>query len=62
MAVKATASSTGKKNAKAGSKIVPSPNPEKKVRHEAKSATIAIIKYSKISNLRFEISNLELKI
>ena len=46
--VSAIANSIGKNNAKTGIKIVPNPNPEKKVRIAVKKATRQIIKYSKI--------------
>ena len=42
MAVIAMAVSTGKNSANAGSKIVPSPKPENRVKAEAKRAVIAI--------------------
>ena len=38
--------SIGKNNASTGSKMVPNPNPEKKVTMEAKNATIQIMMYS----------------
>ena len=46
MPVSAMANSTGKNRANAGSRIVPNPKPEKKVRMEAKNATKQIIRYS----------------
>ena len=42
--VSAMANSIGKNSAKTGIKIVPKPNPEKKVRMEVKKATRQIIK------------------
>ena len=42
MAVSEMAISIGKKMAKTGVKIVPNPNPEKKVRREARNATAQI--------------------
>jgi len=43
IAVKATAISTGKKIAKTGRRIVPNPNPEKKVSPDARNAVIMMI-------------------
>ena len=40
------ATSIGKKKAKTGNRIVPKPKPEKKVRTEAKKATMQIMTYS----------------
>lgn len=48
MAVKATARSIGNQIAKIGSKIVPSPNPEKKVISEASNEAIEIMKKSNV--------------
>ena len=44
--VKVMANSIGKNKAKTGIKIVPSPNPEKKVKIEVRNATRQMIKYS----------------
>jgi hypothetical protein len=46
----------GKNREKTGSKIVPRPNPEKKVRIEAKKATKQIIIYSIGINVRIFIT------
>jgi len=46
IAVIAIAISIGKKITKIGVRIVPTPNPEKKVRIEVKNDTIPIMKYS----------------
>ena len=44
--VKEMANSIGKNKAKTGIKIVPSPNPEKKVKIDVRNATRQMIKYS----------------
>jgi hypothetical protein len=46
MAVRVMAVGSGKNRAKGGSKITPSPNPEKRVIAEAKKATGQTITYS----------------
>jgi hypothetical protein len=46
MAVRATAIGSGKKIAKAGSKITPRPNPENRVMADAKNAIGQTIRYS----------------
>ena len=48
--VKAMAKSTGKNRAKTGIKIVPNPNPEKKISREVAKAAKAIITISINSN------------